>query len=263
MGLALAGRRVLTTRMRGQASGLVALLEEQGAVAIQIPTIELVAPESWCGLDAALASIRSYDWLLFTSANAVYAYVERARVLGVMPQARRVAVIGPATARAVRESGLAAEVDLMAERYVAEGLAEALAPHARGASMLLVRAAEARDVLPEALVAAGAEVTIAAAYRTVVPAGSGELLRELFLESPPDAITFTSASTVRNMEGLMAEAGVGMPEGVVLASIGPITSGALREMGMRVTVEAGEATMERLVGALVEYFGCGEKRFGG
>ena len=157
----------------------------------------------------------------------------------VMPQARRVAVIGPATARAVRESGLAAEVDLMAERYVAEGLAEALAPHARGASMLLVRAAEARDVLPEALVAAGAEVTIAAAYRTVVPAGSGELLRELFLESPPDAITFTSASTVRNMEGLMAEAGVGMPEGVVLASIGPITSGALREMGMRVTGGSG------------------------
>ena len=255
MGLPLEGRRVLTTRMRGQASALVALLEAKGAEAIQVPTIELVAPESWCGLDAALACIRSYDWLVFTSANAVYAYVERARVLGVMPQARRVAVIGPGTGRAVRESGLAGEVDLMAERYVAEGLAEALVPHAPGASMLLVRAAEARDVLPEALAASGAEVTIAAAYRTVVPAGSGELLRELFRGSPPDAITFTSASTVRNLEALMVEAGVGIPEGVVLASIGPITSGALREVGWAATVEAREATMWGLVGALVRHFG--------
>jgi uroporphyrinogen-III synthase len=252
--LPLQGRRILVTRPRGQASALAALLEEQGAEAILIPTIELAPPRSWCALDAALASIRSFDWLLFTSANAVYAYVSRARALGLAPQAKRIAAIGPATAKAVQESGLAAQVDLMPPQYVAESFAEALVPHAAGAQMLLVRAAAARDLLPEALTAAGAILTIAEAYRTVVPQSSVEAFARLFRDDPPDAISFTSASTAHNLAALLEGSSLALPPGATLASIGPITSQAMRELSLNPTLEARESTIPALVAALVDYF---------
>src|ERR1700722_8733506 len=151
--LPLANRRILITRARDQASALATQLEAVGATPILIPPIELVPPASWCTLDAALASIRSFDWLIFTSANAVEAFITRARTLHLPPHPKRIAAIGSATARAVAEAGLT--VDLIAPQAIAESLAEALRPHAGGASMLLVRAAVARDVLPETLTAAG------------------------------------------------------------------------------------------------------------
>ena len=248
----LANRRILVTRPRGQASALAAELAALGAEPILIPTIELAPPASWCALDAALASLNAFDWLLFTSANAVHAAAARARTLGITPHPRRVAVIGPATARAVEESGLTAQVDLMPPAYVAEAFAEALLPHASGASMLLIRAAEARDVLPDTLTAAGAVVTIATAYRNVVPAESVEALRTLFSSGSPglDAIMFTSASTAENLHALMLSSGLDVPAGVLLASIGPVTSAAMRGLGMEPTVEAREATIASLVEAV-------------
>jgi uroporphyrinogen-III synthase len=246
--LALAHRRVLVTRAAGQASVLATQLEALGARCILIPTIELAPPVSYCAMDAALASIRSFDWVVLTSANAAYAFAERARSLGI-------AAIGPATARAVVESGLGSEVELMPTVSVAESLAEALLPHAEGASMLLVRAAVARDILPEMLTAAGALVTIAEAYRSVIPAESVAALTTLFRDQAPDAITFTSASTARNLVALLEAGSLKVPEGIVLASIGPVTSAAMRELGLEPTVEAREAGVGSLVEALAEKFG--------
>lgn len=246
--LPLANRRILITRAKGQASALATRLEALGATPILIPTIEIAPPSSYCAMDAALASIRSFDWVIFTSANAVQSFVDRARLLKLDPQGKRVAAIGAATARAVVEAGMS--VDLIPPQAVAESLAEALLPHAPDSSMLLIRAADGRAVLPETLSGAGAAVTIAEAYRNVIPTESIAELRTLFATSPPDAITFTSGSTAHNLVALLEAAAVRIPDGVVLASIGPITSQAMRDLGIEPTIEATEATIPALVEAL-------------
>ena len=250
--LPLANRRILITRAKGQASALAGQLETLGATPILIPTIEIAPPSSYCAMDAALALIRSFDWLIFTSANAVQSFVDRARGLRLDPQAKRIAAIGSATAKAVVEAGM--KVDLVPPQAVAESLAEALKAHAAGATMLLVRAAAGRDILPEALIAAGATVTIAEAYRNVIPTESVEELRTLFTTNPPDAITFTSGSTAQNLVALLDAAALTIPEGVVLASIGPITSHAMRDLGLEPTVESTESTISALVAALSSYW---------
>ncbi len=241
--------RVLVTRAAGQGSALAELLAARGMEPVLIPTIEIAPPESYCGLDAALTTLRAYDWVVFTSANAVRAFAARAKMLGLGANPRRVAVVGPATAKAVEEA-LGCGVDLVPEEYVAEALVEALAPLVGGASVLVVRAAVARDALPQTLTAAGATVTIVEAYRNVVPSGSVGALRELFAVGELEAITFTSGSTAVNLKGLLDAAGVGVPVGTVLVSIGPVTSKAMREVGLEPTVEAAESTIAGLVEGL-------------
>ena len=248
----LQGIRVLITRPEGQGSSLASALEEQGAEAIQLATIAIAPPASFCALDAALVTLRTYDWLVFTSANAVKAFAARAQRLGLSANPRKIAVIGPATARAVLEAGIADRIDLQPSRFVAEALAEALTPEVKSKRILLVRAAVARDILPLALEQAGAEVTLAEAYRNVIPRESTERLRELFAKNPPDLATFTSASTVDNLAALLAADGLVLPEQTRLASIGPITSGAIRDHGWRVSAEAQEATIAGLVTAIVQ-----------
>jgi len=254
--LRLHKRRILITRTRKQASDLAAQLEALGAITISIPTIEIVPPTSFAPLDEALARLDRFDWLVFTSANSVEAFAERLRLRGsgapaILP---KIAVIGPATARAVEAQGFA--VDFIPPRYVAESLVESLLPDASGRRMLLVRAEEARDVLPDGLSAAGAEVIVVSAYRNQLPTSSISLVGEIFAAPNVglDAITFTSASTVRNLAALLDQAGLKIPSGVVLASIGPITSDALREYNYRPTVEASEATILALVRTLSEHF---------
>ncbi len=239
------------TRPRNQASALAELLETAGATAILIPIIGIAPPSSWHALDDALISLDDYDWVLFTSANAVEVFAERAEILGLRVRPRRIAVIGPATAKAVREK-LELPVDCMPERFVAEDFVASLREAALNASMLLVRAAVARDVVPVGLEAAGARVTIADAYRNVIPEDSVLKVRELFTSDPPNAITFTSASTAQNLHALLGAARMRIPEGTVLASIGPITSGAMRELGWEPTVEASEATIASLVTSLLQ-----------
>jgi uroporphyrinogen-III synthase len=249
--LPLRNIRVLITRTRRQASDLAVQLEALGAATILVPTIEIVAPESYAPLDDALGRLASFDWLLFTSANAVEVFDQR-RDRFLIP--KKIAVIGPATARAVEGIGLT--VDLIAPKYVAESLAEALVPEAPGKSFLLLRASEARDLLPEALVAARASVTIAEAYRNQIPPGSVVALQQLFSlpERYPNAITFTSASTARNLVALLEKAGVELPDSVALASIGPVTSQTLRDLGYPPTIEAEEATISSLVESLASHF---------
>ncbi|MDQ2833044.1 MAG: uroporphyrinogen-III synthase [Acidobacteriota bacterium] len=227
--------------------------------------IEIVPPKSYATLDASIAQLPSYDWLVFTSANAVQAFAERRALLlhtgahelehaGSRAQLPKVAAIGQATARAVR--GIGFPVDLIPLQYVAESLAESLAPHASGSDVLLVRAVEARDALPDRLRAAGARVTIAEAYRNQTPPGAVAALEALFrsAEDYPDAITFTSASTVRNLFSLLASSNLELPAGVALASIGPITSEALRELGRTRTIEADVPTIDALVASLAVFF---------
>jgi uroporphyrinogen-III synthase len=255
--LPLQNRRILITRTRRQASDLATQLEALGATTILIPTIEIVPPESYAALDAALTDLESFDWILFTSGNAVEAFAERLRLRGQASPVlnAKIAVIGQATARAVNTLGLA--VDLVPERYIAESLAELLLPHAHGCRMLLVRAEEARDVLPDTLGRAGAAVTIAAAYRNQVPAASIPAVRQMFSSAAqwPDAITFTSGSSARNLDVMLAASGVAFPVAITVASIGPITSEVLREVGINPTVEAEEPTIVALVQALVQYLG--------
>jgi uroporphyrinogen-III synthase len=240
--------RVLVTRSRHQASELGERLRELGLEPVLLPVIEIVEPASFAALDAALAHLESFQWVLFTSANAVEAASKRgfSRTDGV-----RIAAIGQATARALEAMGLSA--DFVPSQTVAEAMARELLPHARQADgtatrFLLVRAEEARDVLPEALRAAGGDVTIGAAYRNVIPAGSVEAIREMFAnpEMVPDAIPFTSSSSARHLLALCEAAGVELPEAALRVSIGAITSETLRELGWAPHAEAASASVRSL-----------------
>jgi uroporphyrinogen-III synthase len=249
--LPLAGKRILITRTRQQASSLAAQLEAIGAVPVAIPAIEIVPPETYAPLDAALRRLDTFDWLLFTSANAVEVFAQR-RTPGLAP--KRVAAIGPATAKAAELAGLT--VNLVPSRYVAESLAEALTPQVAGCRVLLIRAAEARDVLPEFLSSTGADVTIASAYRNQIPETSVSAICNVFssVETCPQAITLTSASSARSLVALLNIAGITLAPEIALASIGPITSEAIRELGYEPAAEATEATIPSLIEAVKALF---------
>jgi uroporphyrinogen-III synthase len=258
--LPLAGRRILVTRASHQASELAERLRELGATAILIPTIEIAPPASYAGLDDALAQLQSvepvFDVVAFTSANAVRAFQHRAEALGVnvARAPKRIAAVGPATARALEAIGL--HVDIVPPAYTAESLANTLAPEAAGRRILLVLAGDAPPTLRAALEKAGARVTVAAAYTNRVPEGSRAALTALFAQpaSYPDAITFTSASTVVNLLALMEGAGLALPSEIIRASIGPVTSRALRDYGLAPHIEAPEATIPALAAALAGHF---------
>lgn len=249
--LPLTGRRILITRAPHQASELADRLSALGATPVLVPTIEIGPPTSFAALDEAVALLADFDLVAFTSANAVHAFQERAVALGVTAAPRRIAVVGPATARAVEAMGL--RVDVQPPVFTAESLGQTLLPEAPGLRILLVLAEEAPPVLESALTKGGAEVTVAAAYRNRVPADSLSAIAALFGEPSryPDAITFTSASTAHNLVGLLESANLKLTNAVARASIGPITSRALMELGLPPDIEAREPTIPALVEAVV------------
>ena len=238
--------RVLVTRAPHQASALGDALIAHGLRVVSIATIALAPPtDEYAALDREIALLDEYDWLLFTSANAVAVFAERLED-GAVPLSCGIASIGAATSKALRDAGF--PVKLQAQTAVAESLAKALLPHARDARMLLVRSETGRDVLIDQLTAAGAEVTLAPAYRTVIPPEAvGRLRREL---PTVDAITFTSSSAVSNLFALVESAGLTLPPNVVLASIGPVTSTTLREHGHTPTCESRDASVPALASAV-------------
>jgi len=250
----LAGRRILITRAPHQASELAERLAALGATPILIPTIEIAPPSSFAALDAALCQIAEFDVAAFTSPNAVNAFHRRAETLGLNPQPRRIAVVGPATARAIEAIGLRA--DVMPQIFTAESLAERLAPEAAGSRFLLVLAEDAPPKLQAGLEAAGGHVTVAAAYSNRIPAESLTAVQSLFADSQqvPDAALFTSASTAENLIALLQSAGLTLPEQVARGSIGPITSKALRGLGQPAHFEAAESTIPALAEAVAAYF---------
>ena len=260
--------RVLITRAAHQSSELANHLRSLGVEPILIPLIELTDPTSYSALDTALGILEQFHWLIFTSANAVEAFHRRLVELkpgwtDASSLAAKIAAIGPATARALEALGF--KVSLIPPIAVAESLIEALLPHARQADgsatrFLLVRAEVAREALPETLQTAGAEVTVAPAYRTIIPAESVAALRGLFAhrEDWPDAITFTSSSTATNLFALLESAQITLPAGILRASIGAITSQTLRDAGFPPHLEASEATTAALAEALLRHLQANE-----
>ena len=253
--------RILITRSPHQASELDHALRLRGVDTILIPTIELIDPTTYVPLDAALTHLDQFHWLLFTSANAVLAFDHRINSLPnpwyLIPDSIRAAAIGPATAQALAAIGFTSI--LVPPQAVGESHATALLPHAlqpdgTPTRFLLIRAEQARDHLPEALRAAGAAVTIAPAYRTTIPADSIDQIRTLFTDpkNHPDAITFTSSSTAENLFALLKSANLTLPPEILLASIGPITTQTLRNLGYPPQIEAETPTVPSLVAALVK-----------
>lgn len=245
----LLDRRVLVTRAAHQAGKLSEGLRALGAEPVEVPVLEIRPPHDFAPLDAALRQLNSYDWLIFTSANTVSAVMERAAVLGVsicrstIPQ---VAAVGESTAVAARIAGI--RIAVVPQRYVAEALVETLAGQVTGKRILLARAEIARDVIPDALRAAGAQLDVVDAYRNVLPEEAPVLLR-VALEKGIDAVTFTSSSSVTHLAAAAKAAGMPFPfAGVPAISIGPITSATLREHGWEPAVEAEVSDISGLVG---------------
>ena len=252
----LAGRSILVTRARHQAGQLSAKLKALGAEVIEIPSIEIVAPESYAELDGALRNLSQYGWLIVTSSNGVAALAGRMKELGAGGFGHlKIAAVGSATARGLEELGL--KVAVTPAEYVAESLVAALGDQVRGQRVLLARAAVARDLIPDALRARGAVVDVVDAYRTVIPAESVTAVRAIFSagERVPDAVTFTSSSTVTNFLNLIREAGVAVSRGMPAVSIGPVTSRTLRENGWEPVAEADPHDLDGLVEAVVRALG--------
>ncbi len=252
----LFGRRILITRAREQASAFARLLEAAGAETLEFPAIQIVPPESWAPLDAAIRRLREYQWAIFTSANGVRFFWERLAAAG--RDARdlhgiAVCAIGPATATALLERGIRA--DLVPGEFKAEALVEALeGKDLQGAKILLARAAEAREVIPEELSRRGAVVDVVSAYRTVKSASNADELRSLLREGKVHAVTFTSSSTVTRFLDLAGGEAPELLRGVIVASIGPITAETAARHGIVSHIVPEQYTIPALTEALIRYF---------
>jgi uroporphyrinogen-III synthase len=255
----LAGIRVLVGRAKHQAGALSKLLRERGANILEIPFIEIRKPRSFEPLDEAVLNLINYDWLILTSVNGVEALAARAARLRLTRRHFRhlkTAAIGPATKKAMLHRGM--RVRVMPEEYVAESVVKALRRSVKGKRVLLVRAKVARDIIPNELRKAGARVDVAEAYETVVPAASKKKLQAALKSTRkrPEVVTFTSSSTVKNFVALLGlrrgtkRQRPSMLGGMLLASIGPVTSATLREVGLGADVEADPYTIPGLVKAI-------------
>jgi uroporphyrinogen III methyltransferase/synthase len=254
--LPLFGKRIVTTRTREQSGAIREALEELGAEAVEIPAIEIRDPQSWEPLDNAIGRLEQFDFLVFTSANGVKKFLGRLQPCGRDVRelkGLRIGAIGPGTAAVLAATGIRA--DFLPQEYQAEGLIACLKDdEVRGKSFLIPRAKVARDVLPRTLEQHGARVEVVEAYETVQPQFKpGEIQR--LLTPVPDAIAFTSSSTVTNfLKMIESEQTAKVLEGVAIASIGPITSDTVRKHGLEVSIEAAESTVPGLVQALKKYF---------
>lgn len=250
----LFGQTIVVTRTRQQASDLSGRLTELGGNVIEAPTIELFAPADWTAGDEILKSISAYDWVIFTSQNGVQFTKRRLSDLGLDARAfgsARIAAIGDATARAIREE-LFLSVDLCPESFVAEALADALASKnvVRGKRFLLLRADIARPVLRERLLADGASEALDIPIYQTRPAESlPPALTDALASGEVNWITFTSSSTVKGFISLLGPDARATLGNVKLASIGPITSRTLHEMGFTPTIEAQTYNIEGLIEA--------------
>lgn len=254
----LLGKKILITRPRERASRFAALLREDGAEPVEVPTIQIVPPDSWEPLDRAVTAIHTYQWLIFTSVTGVQAFFgrfdaqhRRREELGGLS----ICAIGPATADELRGRGV--QVAVMPSEYRAEAVVESLSAFPlQDTRVLIPRAAVARDVLPKALAARGAQVDVVEAYRTVLPSVdlAPDICR-LFEQGAIDVVTFTSSSTVTNFVMLIGEADLAqLLRDTVVACIGPITAETARSYGLTPTIVAHEYTVPALARAILEYY---------
>jgi uroporphyrinogen III methyltransferase/synthase len=254
----LFGRRIVVTRARDQAGELVGALEELGADVIALPAIAIQPAENQAALEAACDAAASFDWIVFTSVNGVDQFLQHylnSRDIREL-KGPRLCAVGPSTSAALARYGLRA--DVTPAEYRAEGVLPALREHGPVAAkrFLLPRAQIARELLVDELRGAGAYVADVTAYTTVEPPeGSGQDIYRMLLDREIDAVTFTSASTVRNfVQMLGAEQAPDLLRSTVIATIGPVTSEAAEQRGLMPTVMPAQYTIPALVEALVAHF---------
>lgn len=239
--MTLSGQRILVLRPRDQAQEVADELERRGAQPILLPALEIAPPEDPAPLERALARLEEYDWLALTSANGVQAVFER---VDRLPEGLKVAAVGPKTARALERWGVKA--DLVPPAATAESLAEAMLRVGGMHRVLFPKANRARDVLAGQLRAAGIHVDDPVAYRSVDVLEDGEALGEL-RAGRIDWVLVTSPSI---LEALFAKVDASVWSRTRLASIGPISSAAIRRHGLSVAVEADPYTLESLIAAI-------------
>ncbi len=255
----LFGRRIIVTRAREQASQFMHILTELGAECIEFPTIEVIPPESWSPIDRAIGQLSTYDWVIFTSVNGVRFFLERLKQAGKDVRELKgikIGAIGPKTASVWETFGIVP--DLVPKEYRAEAVVELLGKEGlNGKKILLPRAKEAREILPEKLREMGAHVDVVEAYRTVKPDANVNLVREMLSKGKVDMVTFTSSSTVKNFAEMFAGEEREVKEWlekVAVACIGPITAKTAWGRGFAVHVVPDEYTIEGLTSKILDYY---------
>jgi uroporphyrinogen-III synthase len=254
----LAGRRIVVTRAPEQSRELSEALTKLGAEVLSLPTVCFGPADDWTSLDRALRAISQFDWLLFTSQNAVRFFCSRSRELGVRPEELaslgvRVGAVGPATAQVVEHEGI--RVEYIAKDHSGEGLVNELDAKLHGRKVLLPRSGRADDQLPKALRDAGAIVTEAVAYRTMQPATFDANVLAKLRSAEVDAIIFASPSAFHNLRDVLTEdEAAELSAHVQFVAIGPTTARALRESGVTVGLESEESTAAGLATVIASYY---------
>ncbi len=253
----LFGRRVLVTRTADQAGSFTARLENRGAEPVNFPTIKTVAPPSWKECDAAIKSLSTYDWAIFTSVNGVKYFIRRLKQLGLDVRELKgvkLCAIGPQTATAVKELGIG--VDLVPKKFIAEGVLEAFGKRGiKGKRFLLPRALKAREILPIEISRLGGSIDVVPVYKTVRPHSGVAEVRKRFESGEIDAVTFTSSSTVTNFAAMFRSGEAAeLLKGSLVACIGPVTASTAKELGFKVGITAKEYTIPGLTAAMEKYY---------
>lgn len=258
----LAGRTVVVTRAASQAGEFVAELEQYGAKVIICPTIEIAEPESYERLDEAIDHLYGYDWLIFTSTNAIEFFLRRLNARGVKVEELddiKVCAIGQASADKLRDAHV--HVDVIPSQARAEGVFAALSQFVgggeqlRGLNILLPRAAVGRDYLPKALEEAGARVDVVTTYRTVVPENLDRGRLSAMLTGSADCVAFTSSSTVKNLALLFDTHDLSrILSGVAIACIGDVTTATAKEFGLSVQIQPAQSTVKDLARAIADHY---------
>jgi uroporphyrinogen III methyltransferase/synthase len=253
----LCGKKIIVTRAAEQAGEFSAKLAARGATVLECPTIRLVEPESWQLVDLAIRELPGYDWLVLTSANAVRYFFQRLDTLGLDARALgccKICVVGPKTADEIRAFGI--KPDLVPTDYKAEGVVDEFSRlDMQGSRVLFPRAEKTRDVIPRELKRMGAHVDSPVAYRNIFPERLPPETLFALEKRSVDCITFTSSSTVQNLAAMLGEElMLDMLKGVVVASIGSITSKSCRDLGLRVDIEPASSTLDSLTEALEAHF---------
>jgi uroporphyrinogen III methyltransferase/synthase len=248
----LFGKKVLVTRAREQASKLTAALEELGAQCIESPSIRIVEPrDGYAAIDAAIASLAQYDWLIFTSTNGVEHFFARLQQKGMDTRSlgkAKIAAIGVATANQLKEHGILA--DRIPAEFRAEGILEVLKEDIEaGMKILIPRAQEAREILPEKLRELGAVVEVAPVYQTIAGETDASMVKDLLKTGGIDLVTFTSSSTVSNLLKIIG-GDAKLLANVKKACIGPITAKTCQDLAIETDIVAEEYTIHGLVEAI-------------
>jgi uroporphyrinogen III methyltransferase / synthase len=257
----LAGKRIVVTRAPEKSRELILALENRGAEVLLLPTVSFSAPDDWRPVDDALASVREFDWILFTSQNAVRFLSGRARELAdnrilVSPQSPRIAAVGPATAQAAKEQGWS--VDYIARNRIGDSLAEELGTTLAGRKVLLPRSDRVDSRLPDRLREMRADVTEVIAYRTFAPEDPDPKILARIRGREVDAIAFASPSAFHNLaDSLDAAELASLSRLIEFAAIGPTTAQAIRNAGARVGIEINDASSVGAAGladAIAKYY---------